>query len=375
MAEGTSVDAPHRRLLAGVLALLLALPVTPARAAGEPTEPQPPAPVGRLPGDVAPPVAAPPGPSSPTPVGGSAAGQIPTPPLGFDPGVAGPFSTAGQFGSRYEAYLQLLAARARAATLAPLLADGARGVQARAEFLRSSLSGFQAQMDLAERAGRVGPMPAPSTPLDSDSSGVDGRLTDVRLTVPSLGLSAGALPALPGLPSLSDATAGSASARYQLASSLLRMPSLADVSGGRAIDPAAFVAGRAGVVDACRAAISGRVSAAAATAGRPGEPDRCAGTPVGIAYREGPVFDPAAFRARLDQLAAGPPQSLLDRHRGNQDKAAAPPAPPKLPRELTRSISQCRGLDNMLDSAGAQYVPPAAAATNLIEHLCLLAWQ
>lgn len=363
----------HQVLFAGgVAAVVVLLAVVPSPAAAEPTS-TPAAPVGRLPGDISPPGTTLPSRSAPKSVGDNPDGQVPTPP-GFDLATAGPFSTAGQFGGRYEAYMQLLAARARATIVMPLLADGARGVQARAEFLRSSLSGFQAQMDLAERAGLTGGAPAPSGGATPAIGGA-GRFSDIPLTVPSLGLSVGALPALPGLPALSDAPAGSSSAGFQLASSLLSMPSLAEVSGGRAVDPAAFVAGRAGVVDACRVAITARVSAAAASGGRPGEPDRCAGTPVGIAYRQGPVFDPTAFRARLDELAAGPPQSLLDRHRGNQDKASAPPAPPKLPPALTQSNSQCRTLHNTLNSAGAKYVPPAGMVNNLLEHLCLLAGQ
>ncbi|MBB4677240.1 hypothetical protein [Crossiella cryophila] len=243
-----------------------------------------------------------------------------------------------------------MAARSSAARLTPLLADSLRGQEARRAQLAGTLAGFQAETDLLQRAGVLGP-------ADSLAS------QQVRRQHAAPTDQIGRLPSLPDLP-MPKLPTGRGS---RLATNLLAMPNLAELSGGRAINPVGFVTGRAAAVDECRNAITERVQDAVHSRGKPGAGGQCLGSPVGAAYRESTPLDPAGYRSRLDQLAAGPPQALLDRHRDGQEKAKQPPQPPSLPKELTESNSSCRSLDNAMD-----YVPLVG---NLVEHLCLLALE
>ncbi|MGO1053035.1 hypothetical protein [Crossiella sp. CA198] len=254
----------------------------------------------------------------------------------------------GRFAAQQEAYLQLMAARSSTARLTPLLNDALRGQDARRAQFNGALAGFQAETDLLQRSGVVGPA---DSVLSQQVRRQQSASADSLL---------GALPSLPA-PKLPTGRGA------RLATNLLAMPNLAEFAKGQAINPAAFVAGRAAAVDDCRGAITARVQDTVNSAGKPGAAGQCMGSPVGMAYREATPLDPSTYQNRLDQLAAGPPQTLLDRHREGQEKAKQPPAPPRLPEELTESNSSCRSLDQTMD-----YVPLVG---NLVEHLCLLALE
>ncbi|WHT22641.1 hypothetical protein N8J89_16715 [Crossiella sp. CA-258035] len=315
---------------------------------------------------------------------GAASASIPSPPLPGDlpistaeqrttttspgaptaamPGftIPGPFNSAGTFGARQQSYLDMLTARARLTTV-PQRA----GTQPGLADLRWNLAGHQAQRDAQERADLNGAndnLAALQQRLRTNRP-TGGLWTDLTRSLPGLGLPAD------GLPKSMETTVPQ---RGSLAMNLLTMPSLNEVSGGRAIDPTAFIAGRAGVVDACRSAIAGRIQDVVPSGGRAGEAGRCLDTPVGLTYQQGPAFDPERFRKSLDGLAAKPPTALAQRHRENQERAQNPPPPPKLPDELTRSISPCRRFHHTLDGV-TEWVPPFGVVNNGLEHLCLLA--
>ncbi|GAA2843201.1 hypothetical protein GCM10010452_84540 [Crossiella cryophila] len=257
----------------------------------------------------------------------------------------------GQFAAQQEAYLQLMAARSSAARLTPLLNDALRGQEARRAQMNGALAGFQAETDLLQRSGVVGPT---DSLLSQQARRPRSTSADSLLD---------ALPPLPALP----APKLPAGRGARLATNLLAMPNLTEFAKNQAINPAAFVAGRAAAVDDCRGAITARVQDTVNSAGKPGAAGQCMGSPVGMAYREATPLDPSTYQNRLDQLAAGPPQTLLDRHHEGMEKAKQPPAPPRLPEELTESNSSCRSLDQTMD-----YVPLVG---NLVEHLCLLALE
>uniref|UniRef100_UPI0013020EFE hypothetical protein n=1 Tax=Crossiella equi TaxID=130796 RepID=UPI0013020EFE len=187
--------------------------------------------------------------------------------------------------------------------------------------------------------------------------------------------------ALPGLSLLSPRplglpapAGGGAAPQAPLASQLISMLSLEQLSGGQAVDPAAFVAGRAEAVDVCKAAILGRITDLAGNPGSPAPAGRCLGTPVALAHTDRAPMDPERFRQRLQQLPGQAGESLLHQHRDNRDRAQNPQAPPKLPEELTQSTSTCRSMDHNLDEATGWF-PPLGPVTNVLEHLCLLGWN
>ncbi|MBP2471133.1 hypothetical protein JOF53_000005 [Crossiella equi] len=235
----------------------------------------------------------------------------------------------GSFAGRQQAYLELLAAKARASRLQPMLADSSRTQQARRAQLDTALTSFQAESDLLQRAGLPGGRSSSRTP-DRD-----------WLPAPRTG--------------------------PRFAASLMAMPSLAEVSGGRAIDPAAFIRGRAAAVDACRSSITEHAADTTKSFGKPGSGGLCMNGPVGMAYREQTPLDPNLFRDRLRQLPDNPPQALLDQHQQRVERPRQPPTHPVLPTELAESNSSCRSLDSLMD-----YVPLAG---NALEHLCLLAFE
>ncbi|MCK2240917.1 MULTISPECIES: hypothetical protein [unclassified Crossiella] len=291
--------------------------------------------------------------------------SLPTRPAGPTPAspgftIAGPFQAAGTFSTRQQAYLDMLTARA------DLTSIGGNSAP-----LGRSLAGFQAQRDAMERANLVGmtdSLPALQQRLRALAGPARDTWADLSRGVPGVGL-------LTNSPLAPPLDAGSRTApRTPLAANLLAMPSLDEVSGGKAVDPTAFVAGRAGNVDSCRTVITNRIQDTATTGGRPGEPGRCMDTPVGLAYREGPAFDPDRFRRALGELPARPPEVLTQKHKDNQTRAQSPPPPPQLPEELTRSNSGCRRFDNTLDE-GASWFPPLGPVSNALEHLCLLAFK
>ncbi|MCO1580459.1 hypothetical protein M8C13_32370 [Crossiella sp. SN42] len=274
--------------------------------------------------------------------------------------ITGPFQATGAFGARQQAYLDMLSARADLAAANRLSAP-----------LNRSLAGFQAQRDALERANLTSAtdsLPALQQRALAAASANRGAWPDLARGIPGIGL-------LADSPLRSPLAGGSGSApRMPLAANLLTMPSLAEVSGGKVVDPTAFVAGRAESVDSCRTAITNRIQDHAVTGGRPGEAGRCLDTPVGLAYREGPAFDPDRFHRGLAELPARPPEALLQQHRDNKERAKSPPQPPKLPEELTQSNSGCRRFDNTLNE-GTSWVPPLGPISNVLEHLCLLAFK